>query len=173
MAALRTPFLTEKVMQLIKGELQDNFNLKLKEIDNQYDDGINLEPVDDNAIHFTDLIQTLSPPAIYILPGPSRFQYQDQPNYMESEDEILVAVTAEDVGADILTLKSMRYARVIYSCLNLVDLFDDDARCEIHIVPDRLAYTQPIASKLNSSEQTFRMDCVFTMKVMHFEENLI
>lgn len=173
MAQLQTkPFLTESVLQLIKTQLQSNFNLELEQIDNQYSDGITLEPVDDNAIHFTDLIQTLSPPAIYIMPGQARFNYDEKRNYMQSEDEVIVVVSAEDIGADVLILKSMRYARVLFACLNLVDLFDSNNRIEIHIVPDRLGYTQPIAQKLNGAEQTYRMDCVLNLKVLHFEKNL-
>ncbi|MFA9202259.1 MAG: hypothetical protein ACEQSC_01800, partial [Candidatus Nanopelagicaceae bacterium] len=144
----------------------------LKEIDNQNPDGINLEPLDLNSIYISDKIQSLELPSVYVLSGASAFQYSDNQNYMESEDEIIVVMTAEEIGADELTRKMWRYGRVLYQTLNLVDLGDLAGRIKIKIIPTRLGYTIPITEKLQKGEQRFRMDAVLELKVLHYENNL-
>lgn len=172
MALQKTPLLTEAVSDLIIDKIKVDFNNYLKELDNQYSDGIGLEPVDLNSIHISDKIQTLDLPSIYVLSGASAFQYSDNQNYMESEDEIIVVLTAEEVGADSLTRKMWRYGRVLYQTLNLVDLGDAAGRIKVKLIPTRLGYTIPITEKLQKEEQRFRMDAVLELKVLHYENNL-
>lgn len=172
MALLKSPLLTEKSVDLIIDQIKNNFNLQLKELDNQYSDGINLEPLDDNAIHISDKIQALTLPSVYVLYGASAFQYSENPNYMQSEDEALVVLRAVEIGADSLTRKMYRYGRVLYGILNLVDLVDDGDRLKIKLIPTRLGYTQPVTEKLQKEEQRFSMDVVVELKVLHYEKNL-
>lgn len=172
MALQKTPFLTEKTVDLVIAQIKANFNLALAELDNQYTDGINLEPVDDNAYEISDQIQPLTMPSVFVLAGPMQFNYNDKPNYLDSEDEMTVVVSCEDIGADVLARKAFRYARVLYGCLNLVDLKDADGRILIKTVPRRLGYTQPIKDKLTKEQGKFRMDCVLELRILHFENNL-
>jgi hypothetical protein len=172
MALLKHPLLTEASADLIINQVKLQFNLLLQELDNTYVDGTNLEPLDDEAIHISDKIQTLTLPALYVLYGSHAFDYTENPNWLNSEDEVIVVLTAEDVGADVLTRKMWRYGRVLFGCLNLIDLNDSTGRLKIRTVPTRLGYTTPITDKLQKEEQRFRGDVVLELKVMHFENNL-
>lgn len=172
MALQRTPLLNEAVSNLVIQQLKDNYNVFLQELDNQYSDGINLEPVEDNAIYISDKVQSLTLPAIYCLFGRAAFQYTDKPNYMQSEDQALIVVSAEDIGAEELTKKIWRMGRVLYECLNLASLKSGDGRVQINLIPVALDYTAPVVSKLKKEEQKFRMDAVLELKIMHFENFL-
>lgn len=172
MALQKTPLLTETTNDLITKYLKDNFNLFLKEVDFQYQDGISLEQIDDTSYHISDLIETLTLPCIYVLSGPHAFQYTENPNYLQSDDEIVVVLTAEEIGLDSLTRKVWRYGRVLFASLNLIDLGDSAGRIKLKTVPTRLAYTKPITSKLKKEEQRFRADVVLELKVLHYENNL-
>lgn len=166
------PLLLESVAELLKKRAQDYFNVALTEVDNQYDDGITLEPLDDSAIYFSDLLQTVSPPALYILSGSAAFQYSDDPNYLNLEDEFLLVITSEDMGADRMQRKAWRYQRVLMETFNLVDLQDTNNRLKIRVIPQRLGTSQPIKTKLTEFEQKYRMDALLEVKVMHYEKNI-
>lgn len=168
----KTPLLTEAAANLLITQFQNNFNLQLQQADNQYDDGINLEPVDDNSIHISDKIQSLDLPSFYVLFADHAFQYTENPNYLDSEDSVVLVVSAEDVGADSLTRKMWRYGRVLFGIFNLQQLTTDDQRLSIKTIPTRLGYSQPITTQLQKENQRFRMDTVLELKLMHFEKNL-
>lgn len=172
MALPKFPLLSETTTNLIIDQLKANFNLNLAEVDNQYSDGLSLERVEDNSIFISDQIQTLSPPSIFVLASSLAYQYTDNPNYLQSEDDYVVVVTAEEVGAEELTKKIYRYARVLFGTLNLIDLQDASSRIKIKLVPQRLNYTQPVTDKLTKQGGKFRMDCVLELKVYHYENNL-
>jgi hypothetical protein len=175
MSLLKQPLLTESVVNLMIDQINSQFNTLLADVDNQYTDGISLEPLDKASIYISTQFQTLNPPAVFILFKEHAFQYTKDPNYLDSKDKCIVAVSAQDVGADNLTKKSWRYGRVIFDCFNLVDLQTTETppRLKITTVPQRLGYTQPIRDTLNASAQEYRMDCVLELEIKHFERNLV
>lgn len=174
MAIPFNPLLTETAVDLITQKLQAEFNPLLQEIDNQYSDGINLEPVENNSYFISDKIQTLSLPSIYVLFQDHAFQYSDDPNYLESEDRAIVVVTAEEIDAQNLARKMYRYARVLFGVLNLADLQDPNGRLQCKVVPQRLGYTEPgpITKSLQKEQAKYRMECVLELKLKHYEKNL-
>ena len=173
MAALKYPLLSESAVNLIITQVQNQFNSALQDVDNQYTDGISLEPLSNENIYISNQFQTLVTPAVYILFSEHAFQYSENPNFLISNDKCMVVVSAEDIGADVLTKKMWRYARVIFECLNLQSLNSTDGRLEIKCVPDRLGYTQPIKDLLNPKTGKFRMDCVLELTLQHFEKELV
>lgn len=167
------PLLSEAVVDLLSKQLKDNFNLLLEEVDNQYDDGINLEPLSDESIYLSDKIEGLSLPSCHILFGHHAFNYTNDPNYLESKDEVVIVLSAEDSGEAVLTRKLWRYGRVLHACFNLQSLGDDAGRIKIQTIPRQLGYTPTIAAKLQKEEFRFRKDAVLELEIMHFEKNLI
>lgn len=167
------PLLNEKSADLLLGQLKSSFNVRLTEVDHQYSDGITLEPLDDQDIFISDKFENLGMPAAYVLFGSMAFNYTNNPNYLEASNECVIVLTAEDVGADILTRKLWRYARVLYSCFNLVDLVSDDTRLHIKCVPKRLGYSDAkVTGNLQERERKFRQDCILELELLHFEKNL-
>jgi hypothetical protein len=165
------PLLTEAAVDLLIDQLKSNFNTLLTEIDNQYDDGINLEPLGDESIHLSDRIEGLRLPSCHILFGHHAFNYTKDPNYLESADGVVVVLSAEDSGDEILTRKMWRYGRVLHACFNLMSL--GDSRIQIQTIPKQLGYTATIASKMSKEKSRFRKDAVLELELMHFEKNLI
>jgi hypothetical protein len=172
MAMPLTPMLTEEVVNLLSTQLKNNFNTYLTEVDNQYDDGISLEGLDDEAIFISNKYEPLTMPCAFILFDEHALQYSGNPNYMESDDKCVIVISSEDIGADVLTRKMYRYAKVLYACFNLVALGDSSGRLQIKCIPMRIGYTDPISSKLGERERRFRMDCVMELSIQHFEKNL-
>ena len=168
-----SPLLNEESANLIIQQIKDAFNVKLLEVDNQYSDGISLEPLDDQNIYISDKFENLGMPAVFVLFGTMAFNYTDKQNYLDATNECVIVVSGQDVGADVLTKKMWRYARVIYSALNLVELKSADGRLEIKLIPRRVGYSDTkITGKLPQEEQKFRQDCILELDVMHFENNL-
>lgn len=167
------PLLNESSADMILGQLKSNFNVRLTELDHQYNDGISLEPLADEDIFISDKFENLGMPAAYVLFGNMAFNYTNNPNYLEATNECVVVLTAEDVGADILTRKLWRYARVIYSCFNLVDLNSSDSRLHVRCIPKRLGYSDvKVSGKLQERERKFRQDCILEMELVHLEKNI-
>ena len=173
MALQKNPLLTEKVVDMLLEQLKNNFNNYCSDIDNYYSDGISLEKIDENAYYITNQYEPLRMPSIFVLFEDHAFQYSRDPNYLESSDSCIVVVTSEDVGAATLTRKMWRYGRVLYSCLNLVDLVSGDGRLKLKVIPNRLGYTQPITEKLKERGRKFRMDAVLELTIQHYEKFLI
>lgn len=175
MAVQKSPLLTEKVVDVIKKHIQDNFNEALLEDENKYADGIALEQVAPNSIYITEDVQALRLPAIYILFDEHDFDYSTRPNYMESRDKCVIVLTAEGIDASGLTRKLYRYAKVLFEILNLADLVDvqgAENRMKLKLIPQRLGYTRTVTNKLTQQEQRFRKDCVLELEIKHYEKNL-
>ncbi len=167
------PLLNESSADMIIGQIKEQFNVRLAEVDHQYNDGISLEPLADEDIFISDKFENLGMPAAYVLFGNMAFNYTNNQNYLEASNELVIVLTAEDVGADILTRKLWRYARVIYSCFNLVDLVSTDSRLHIKCIPKRLGYSDvKVTGKMQERERKFRQDCVLELELMHFEKNI-
>jgi hypothetical protein len=167
------PLLTEQVVDLMITQIQQNFNAQLTSTDNQYSDGLGVEPLDDKSIFISDQFQGVRMPSVHILFNEMAFQYSQEPNYLESRDRCLVVLSAEAMGADLCTRKVWRYGRVLFSVLNLASLSTSDGRLQINLIPQRLGYTQPIKDKLNEKARKFRMDCVLELQIKHYEKNII
>ena len=170
MSLQKKPLLNETACNLLITQLQDNFNIELQELDNQYDDGSNLEPLSDQSIYISDKIETLDCPAVYILFGNMAFNYTENPNYLNASTEVAIVLSLEDIGADRLTRKAWRYSRILYGIFNLQDLNDLSGRLKIKTVPKRMAQTDArIVQKLKKEEQKFRMDIVLELELQHYE----
>lgn len=168
-----SPLLNEKSADLIIEHIKSAFNLKLTELDNQYSDGISLEPLDDQHIYISDKFESLGMPACYVLFGTMAFNYTDNPNYLDATNECVVVLTGMDVGADVLMRKMWRYGRVLYSTLNLVELKDADDRLLTKLVARRLGYSdQKVSGQMPQMEQKFRQDLVLELDILHYEKNL-
>jgi len=172
MALQKNPLLTEATVNLIIDQIKSNFNSLVADVDNQNSDGISLEPLDNDSIYLSDKYETLRPPAVFVLFQEHAFQYSKDPNYLDSVDKCIVVVSCEDIGASNLTRKSWRYGRVIYGCLNFIDLVDTTTRLKIKTIPKRLGYTQPIASKLKDYGKKYRIDTVLDLDILHYENFL-
>jgi hypothetical protein len=81
--------------------------------------------------------------------------------------------SSEEVGADNLIRKAMRYERVLMSLFNLVDLKTTDGRIMLRCVPTRVGSTAPsqVKQKLPSQESKYRADTVLEMSIKHYELN--
>lgn len=167
-----SPLLNEAAANLIIDKIKAEFNPALISIDNQYSDGISLEPVKAEAIYISDKFETLQPPAIFVLFGNTAFNYTKDQNYLDASDECVIVVSGEDVGADRLTKKMWRYARVIYSLFNLTDLVTADQRLKITCIPRRLGYADKAIQKMGDRKKKYRQDCVLELELRHFEKNL-
>ena len=172
MAVLKYPLLNETAANLIIEKIKSEFNAHLAEVDNQYKDGINMEPVKSESIYISDKFETLQPPGIFVLFGNMAFNYTKDQNYLDASNECVIVVSGEDVGADRLTKKMWRYARVIYSMFNLVDLNSTDGRLKITSIPKRLGYSDKVIQKMSDSKKKYRQDCVLELELRHFEKNL-
>lgn len=169
---MKYPLLIEGALNLIKDKISSGFNATLQEIDNQYDDGISLEPISENAIYISDQIQSVQLPAVFILTGTSTFKYDTDPNYLNLEDEFVIVVSCEDIGAETIQKKLFRYQRILIELLNLEKLETSDGRLKLQCIPTQFGKTQPIVTKLKDGSQSFRGDAVMEMKVLHYEKNL-
>lgn len=168
-----TPLLNEASYDLIKEYFDANFNLALQQTDNQYSDGISLEPIQSDAIFISDKVQTLKSPCAFFLFGELAFDYSEDPNFLEGNNNMLIVVSVEDVGAERLTRKAWRFGRVLYATFNQIDLQDTAGRMKIRTIPRRLGYSDDkIVGKLNQSDQKFRKDVVLEIEIMHYENNL-
>lgn len=174
MSLPKNPLLAEATVNLIISQIQAQFNALIADVDNQYSDGIRLEPLSNESIYISYDFQTLKPPSVHVLLDEHAFQYTKDPNYMESADKVVVVVHGEDMGKDVLTRKMWRYARVIYGCLNLIDLQTSDGRLKIKCVAQRIGYTAPgpVSQKLAKTTSKFTADCVLDLRVLHYENFL-
>lgn len=172
MAIQNFPLLTEPTRDLVLNQLKANFNSFLTDVDHQYNDGINLEPVDDASYFISYRFRTIRPPAIYVLFEKHAFQYADEPNYIQSDDRCLVVLSCEDIDGEVLTRKSERYARILFACLNQIELVTQDQRLKIQVIPESIDYLQPVSDKLQDAQKKFRIDVVLTLKLLHYEKLL-
>lgn len=169
------PLLSEVVVDLIIDKLKAEINPTLQTADFKYGDGISLAPIQKSSYYISNLIEPLVLPACFVMMGDHAFQYSDNPNYLESEDTVLVAITMEGIGDQNVTRMAFRYARALYGVLNLAHLEDSngpDNRIGITLIPQRIDYTQAVGQKMDDRETRFRKDVLLTLKVMHYEKNL-
>jgi hypothetical protein len=168
------PLLSEQTSDLIKEQLQSYFNANLATVDFQYQDGLSIEQVSTSSIFISDLIESLELPSIYILTDSMAFNYSDNPNYLESDDAVLVVLSCEEVGggANGLTRKLYRYGRALYASLGLVDLATPDGRLKIKLIPKRMSYLQKVTAKQTKERQRFKGDVVLELNVKHYEKFL-
>lgn len=173
MALPLLPLLNETVADMMIQYFKDNFNANLAEVDNQYSDGINLEPIKDESIYITDKIETLQLPSMFLLFGEMAFNYTGEQNYIDATNQCVCVISCEDVDSTVLVRKAWRYARVLQGIFNQVDLGDLNDRVEIHINSKRLGYSdERVSGKLDSGRSAFRKDCVLELEIMHFEKTL-
>lgn len=166
------PLMWESAIGLVQAQIDSVFNNALQEIDNQYDDGISLEPISANSIFISNKIQPLDLPAVFLLAGEMAFDYSGDPNYLNANNELMVVVSSEDVGADRIQRKAWRYQRVLMECLNQVELKSSDGRLLIKCLPKRTGTTEPIATKLVEFGQKYRSEAVLELTLLHYEKNI-
>ena len=65
-----------------------------------------------------------------------------------------------------------RYARVLYSTLNLVDLATEDERLKIKCIPKRIGYSDKTIQKMSAEKKKFRQECVIEFEIHHYEKVL-
>ena len=168
--SLNPALLSEGTVDLIIKHLKDNFNAYAAHPDFQYTDGISLEPV--NSFYINRKFESLDLPAIYVLIGAHIFQYQDNQNYLNAEDDVLIVLSAEDTDTENLTRKMFRYGRILHALFNIQDLSTADGRLKLVTVPSRLGYAEDVISAMPKQAKRFRMDAVLELKVQHYENNL-
>lgn len=168
-----SPLLAEPVVDLIIAQLKATLNPLLQTLDFKYADGISLAPIEKNSYYISDSIEPLTLPACMVLFGEQAFQYNEDQNYLISNDRVLVVVTVEELGDQSATKKVWRYGRAVYACLNLQRLVSPDQRVAINLILQNMAYgTSPVSSKMPDREKRFRKDVVMEFKIDHFEKNL-
>jgi hypothetical protein len=172
MAAQKSAKLIEATVDLMKSQISTLFNAALAAPDNQYNDGINLEPLNEDAVYISDKVQPVGMPWAFILAGSAKFDYEHNPNYLIAEIEAVIVVSSEEVGAEKMQRKAWRYQRVLYEALNQADLNSADGRLKIKIIPTRTGTTDPIATKLAEFGQKYRSDAVLEVVIQHYEKFL-
>lgn len=168
---MKTPLLTERITELLISKVQSDFNAALQDEDNFYSDGISLEPIE--TIRIAEEVESLTMPCLYVLDGPTEFNYDDDQNYSKAETDYVLVVSSEEIGAEAMKRKSWRYRRVLMRLFNLAELVTDDSRLKVYCVVTRSGSTSPSAVKqrLPSQEQKFRSDAVLELKVRSYEKN--
>lgn len=166
------PLLIEQSVELVSAQIKSVFNTSLQEVDNQYDDGISLEPISENAVYISNKIQSLDLPSVFILAGPMAFDYTGDPNYLNGKTDLVVVVASEEIGAEKMQRKAWRYMRALFECLGHVSLNSADGRLQIQCVPRRTGTTEPLVEKLQEFGQKFRSDAVLELSLLHYEKNL-
>jgi len=166
------PLLNEESANLLIDQLKSTFNAQLQIVDNMYSDGISLEPLKSESIYISEKFEPVRLPAAFVLFGNFTPEYSKEPNYLEGKNEVVIVISAEDMGADALTKKMWRYARVAFSSFNLVDLQTSDGRLKIRCVPKRIGYSDKVTTKMSQEKKKYRQDCVIELDVLHYEKNL-
>lgn len=170
---MKTPLLSERISDLMREKIQNEFNSVLAEEDYQTTDGISLEPLTPESIRISTEVESLTMPTVYILDGPSEMIYDDDQNYMKAETEFVLAIASEEVGAEAMKRKAWRYQRVLWRLFNLAELKSGDARLMVRCFPVRYGTSTPSSSKsrLPGQEQKFRSDAILELRVRSFEKN--
>ena len=167
-----TPLLNETMANLLTDQVKNYFNAQLQLVDNQYTDGISLEPIKTESYFISDKFETLQCPACYVLFGNMAFNYTENQNYLDTNTECVIVITGEDMGAGRLQRKMWRYGRVLYGIMNLVDLKSSDGRLELKVVPRRMSYGERVIQKMGGDKKVYRQDCILELELMHFEKNI-
>lgn len=174
MALQKVPLLMEKMVSLITEKLQANFAPMCLDPDHTYTDGIDVTAPPANAYFLSLKKQTLKLPACYVIAGPSEINYEGDPNYFVSRDELIVLVASEHEDAEKLQKKCWRYQRLIIGILNNVEITDGSAdRIGAKLIARRLGTTDSTTVALDGGQKRFRQDAVVEFDIYHYEKNLI
>lgn len=167
------PLLNGVARDLILDYLRTFLNPELLNPDNQRSDGINLEPLSQQAFYVSEVYVSVQPPACYLIHnGPMRIIYQNDPNWLNGEDPFMAIISSEDVDADRLQKKSESYARILYKLLDQLDLEkieNHKVRLKLHLVTEQVEYSDIEAKNLGQTGALYRRDAIVRFKAMHFE----
>jgi hypothetical protein len=162
--------LVELAVDVIKDEMEAQFNANLSLVSDQYaDDGrkISLEKLQPNNIYISEGVRPLKLPAAFIIPSDSVHDLTAE-NWAYQTHNMLLAVLVEDMQAEAsrITRKVWRYARAAWMTLHDKNLGGTSP--SVYTLVESISYS-PIFETGAGTERKFRKDATLRLRVKHLE----
>ena len=155
--------LVEEAMDEVRSMMRAQFNANLSLIYTAKGDStVNLDRVPNNNYYFSEAIEPLRPPAIFIVSDRTGFDLNFQNANVQTHD-VLVAALVEDVEQQRLTKKVWRYAAAIHATLH------DQGTMNIRVLVTGMDYGATAGMRTTGTGRTFRTSVTVRCKILHAE----
>jgi hypothetical protein len=158
--------LVEDAVQTLLDHMRNQFNVNLEAVFNDMKpfDGTatrNLPFVEPDRFYFTEGIDPLQCPAVFIVPDRTDHDNAAQ-NFIKQEHHMMVGLLVEDIETATLARVTWRYVRAAYRTLH------DQAIGNLYCLVESIDYG-PIFRRTKGDGRQFRKDATLRLRVTHME----
>lgn len=161
--------LIEGAIDLIEDYIQANLPAALDGQDKLYSDGIGLENPREYFIY--PKAKGLQPPCVFIIADGMDFKIaENNSNFVNAQDSIIVSIVAEDTDEERLTRKVYRYQAALHLVLDEANIKSTDNLLALKVIVYDSSFSELYMRKESGGDGGhFRKEVALRCKVSHFE----